>query len=68
MNEVLSKELSGLFEKKTTLRGETFARRNFRVFAIFSHFRETKSPRKGLTLRFAKVYPTRKAFYEKEGP
>ena len=29
-----------------TLRGETFAGRNFRVFAFFGHFRETKSPRK----------------------
>ena len=30
----------------STLRGETFAGRNFRVFAIFSRFREAKSPTK----------------------
>ena len=30
----------------TTLKGETFAGRNFRVFAFFCRFRESKSPRK----------------------
>ena len=41
----------------TTLRGETFARRNFLVFAgFFGHFCETKSPRRGLTCWVAKVY------------
>ena len=27
-----------------------FTGRNFRVFAFFTHFRETKSPRKGMTI------------------
>ena len=45
-----------------------FTGRNFRVFAFFGHFRENKSPRKGMTCRFEKVYPTRNVFYEKEGP
>ena len=47
------------FILRHTLRGETFAGRNFRVFAFFGHFRETKSPRKELTSRIAKVYPSR---------
>ena len=47
--------------------GVYFTGRNFRVFAFFGHFRETKSPRKEMTSRFAKVYPTQNVFYEKEG-
>ena len=46
-----------------TLRGETFAWRNFRVFAFSGHFRETKSPRKELTSRIAKVYHTRNVLF-----
>ena len=36
-----------------------FTGRNFRVFAFFGHFRETKSPRKQLESKIAKVIPMR---------
>ena len=53
----ITKEIKNIETEST--KDNYFTGRNFRVFAFFGHFRETKSPRKELTSRIAKVYPTR---------